>query len=385
VSRPTLVVAGISVRALAESARQGGWEVIGLDGFGDLDTRRACAQWHAIGEPAAGAIDADRLRSALAAAARHAGVVGWVAGGGFENAPALLAAGGDELRLLGMGPSAVASVRDARRFFATLDRLGLAHPDVAFERPAHPEGWLAKRAGGCGGSHVRPAAQAGDPHEDSYYQRVQPGVPMSALFLADGRRAQRVGLTRLIAHAQGDRPYLYGGAIGPVAEPALQARVEQALQALVPAYALRGLMSLDFIAAQGVPWLLEVNPRPSASMVLYADAWPEGLVHAHIQAMQGRLPDGPPRRTGVRGSRVVYARRAGRVDTARLVELSYCHDLPAGPALLSRGEPVCSVSAAADDVDAVDALLQARCTTVARRLVAARPPASTQAREETLS
>jgi predicted ATP-grasp superfamily ATP-dependent carboligase len=120
-------------------------------------------------------------------------------------------------------------------------------------------------------------------------------------------------------------------------------------------------------------------------MVLYADAWPEGLVHAHIQAMQGRLPDGPPRRTGVRGSRVVYAPQAGLAHTAWLVGLSYCHDLPAGRARLSRGEPVCSVSAEADDVDAVDALLRARGTAVARRLVAARPPASTQAREETLS
>ena len=37
----TLVVAGISARIMAESARQGGWRVVALDLFGDLDTRRA--------------------------------------------------------------------------------------------------------------------------------------------------------------------------------------------------------------------------------------------------------------------------------------------------------------------------------------------------------
>ena len=374
-SAPALVVAGVSVRALAESARQGGWQVIGLDCFGDQDTRRACVQWHAIGAPSpctagtACAVDAERLSAALAVAARHAGVAGWVAGGGFEGMPALLSAGGEDLPLLGMGASAVASLRDARAFFATLDRLGLAHPPVAFERPADAEGWLAKRAGGCGGLHIRPAAQAGRTHEDTYYQRVLPGVPMSALFLADGTRARLVGLNRLITHAQDGLPYLYGGVIGPVTEPALQARVEQALQALARAYALRGLASLDFIAAQGTPWLLEVNPRPSASMVLYAHAWPRGLVHAHLQALRGCLPDTPRRHTAVHGSRVVYAPHAGVVDTVPLAARSYCHDLPAGPARVARGEPVCSVSAEAADVDAVGALLAARCTSVAVRRV----------------
>ena len=41
----TLVVAGTSARAMAESARQGGWRVLAMDLFGDLDTRRASARW----------------------------------------------------------------------------------------------------------------------------------------------------------------------------------------------------------------------------------------------------------------------------------------------------------------------------------------------------
>ncbi len=364
-NRPTLVVAGVSVRPLAESARQGGWQVIGLDCFGDLDTRRACVQWSPIGEPAAQAIDRHRLRAALAAAAGQTGVEGWVAGGGFEGTPELLEAGGDDLPLLGMGVQTVSKVRDARRFFDTLDRLGLAHPTVAFEPPTDPDGWLAKRAGGCGGLHIRPASLAGPAHADTYYQRVVNGVPMSALFLADGTRSRLVALNQLSVQAQGDLAHVYGGAIGPLPQPALRARIELALDALVPAFALRGLASLDFIAAQGVPWLLEINPRPSASMVLHAHAWPEGLVKAHVDALHGRLPQTTPLPfPGMRGTRIVFAPQACRADVERLARTSYCHDLSTGTACFTRGEPVCSVSAEAADAHAVDILLRQRCAAV---------------------
>jgi len=370
--RPVLVVAGVSVRALAESARQGGWDVIGLDLFGDLDTRRVCRRWLSIGDPARLVIDAPRLRACLAALADEPGVVGWVAGSGFEAEPALLAAGGARLPLWGMGGPAVAALRDARRFFATLDGLRLVHPAISIERPVDPRGWLAKRAGGCGGWHICAAAEAQAPAPDTYYQRFQPGVPMSALFLADGRRAQLVALNRLLVQRQGKRAHVYAGAVGPIAEPALQQRVQHALDALVPAFALRGLASLDFIAAQGLPWLLEINPRPSASMQLHGHAWPGGLVRASVNAVRGRLPAAAPQhRPGVRGSGIVFAPRRCRIEPALLERLARspdCHDLPAAATQWAEGEPVCSVSAQAADAEQVERALARRRAEVLSRL-----------------
>jgi len=372
-ARPLLVVAGVSVRALAESARQGGWDVIGLDLFGDLDTRRACRRWLSIGDAATLSIDAARLRACLAALADEPGVVGWVAGSGFEAAPALLAAGGERLPLRGTAGPAVAALRDAQRFFALLDELRLAHPAISLAAPADPRGWLAKRAGGCGGWHIRAAADAHTPTPDTYYQRFKPGVPMSALFLADGQRAQAVALNRLIVQRHGDRPHVYAGAIGPIDDAALQRRVQHALDALVPAFALHGLASLDFIASHGVPWLLEINPRPSASMLLHHDAWPDGLLHAHVQAVLGRLPAAAPQHpSGVRGSRIVFASRRCRIDASLLERLACsadCHDLPAAPAPFAEGEPVCSVSAEAGDAERVERVLARRCADVVSHLI----------------
>jgi len=367
----TVVVAALSARVLAESARQAGWRVVALDLFGDADTRRACVRWHRIGEPGSCAIDAALLRPALAAAARETGAIGWVAGSGFEAAPELLETPVPGLPLLGMGAAALRRARDPASFFGLLDRLGLAHPAVAFEPPANPEGWLLKSAAGSGGWHIRHASEgaAGAP---SYWQRVQAGTPMSALFLADGTRAQLVALNRLIVQPLDALPYVYAGAVGPVRDEALARRLEQALSALVPALELRGLASLDFLADRGEAWLLEINARPSATMALHERAWPGGLLRAHVHALEGELPAvAPASAAGVRGCRTVFAQRECRVGLALAAELAQspnCHDLPAPGLRFGRGEPVCTVSTSAMRSDVALADLDFRAARVLRRL-----------------
>ncbi len=374
----TLVVAALSARTLAESAAQAGWRVIALDLFGDLDTRRASVRWAAIGEPGALAIDAQRLRAALDDAAREPGVIGWVAGSGFEGALALLDAGPPALPRLGLASDALRDLRDPRHFFATLGRLGLAHPPTRFSAPADAQGWLVKRAGGTGGWHIRDAASARHRHADSYFQRRQDGVPMSALFLADGRSARLVALNQLTVRALGARPCVYRGAIGPIDDTALQAELEAALAALVPAFDLRGLASLDFIAVNGAPQFLEINPRPSASMSLHTQAWPGGLMRAHVEAVHGRLPVTPAAHPpGLRGTEIVCARRAcvlGAGLAAQLAAATDCHDLPdpSGSAgtHFAPGDPVCSVSAQGSDVAAVQRALTERRAWVTAQLAA---------------
>jgi predicted ATP-grasp superfamily ATP-dependent carboligase len=368
----TLVVAAISARTLAESAAQAGWRVVALDLFGDLDTRLASARWAQIGDPATLVIDAQRLRTALEEAAREPGVIGWVAGSGFEAMPSLLDAGPASLPRLGMASDAVRALRDPRHFFATLDRLNLPHPAIALDAPADATGWLVKRSGGTGGWHIRDAAHASHLHPDSYFQRTQDGAPMSALFLADGISARLVALNHLTVRALGSHPHVYRGAIGPIADAALQSHVDAALAQLVPAFALRGLASLDFIAANGVPFVLEINPRPSASMALHANAWPGGLMRAHVEAVQGRLPETPAvHPPGLCGTEILFARRAGHVSdslAAQLAAATDCHDLPAAGTQFAQADPVCSVSAQCATLAAVQQALADRLGEIATQL-----------------
>ncbi|AFJ03334.1 ATP-grasp domain protein [Methylophaga frappieri] len=63
-------------------------------------------------------------------------------------------------------------------------------------------------------------------------------------------------------------------------------------QQLTEALSLRGFCSLDFIIdKQGQIHILEINPRPSASMQCLPITWP--LIQWHLDACQGQLPSLP--------------------------------------------------------------------------------------------
>ncbi|HWH83184.1 MAG TPA: ATP-grasp domain-containing protein, partial [Burkholderiaceae bacterium] len=290
-----LVVAGVSVRGLAQAAARDGFEVIALDCFGDLDTRRAAAQWLPIGAGASARIDAARLLDALRAIADAPGreVLGWIAGSGLEGSPDVLARGAECLPLLGTPADAVRRVRDPAPFFATLAAHGIAHPPVRFDVAAPGAGgrWLRKDAAGCGGWHIR-VAQPGErvaPGGSRYFQREVAGTPMSATFIANGRGARVVGLNELIVRPRGAQPLVFHGCVGPVTMPSSIARcIDDAVQTLAAAFALRGWCSLDMLIDGAAVQVLEVNPRPPASLALYAA---RGLIDAQLRAcLHAELP-----------------------------------------------------------------------------------------------
>lgn len=364
--RETLVVAGRSARLLAEAAARDGFEVIALDAFGDLDTRRAARRWQAIGSDGSTRLDPTRTLAALEAAAREPGVIGWVAGSDFECELDLLEQGTLRLPLFGCQPHAVRRVRDPRVFFGVLDELGLPHPETRFDAPPDAGGWLRKDARGSGGWHIRRAAEAPppDPPREPYFQREAAGRPMSALFIADDNAARLIGINELIVRPLGAHPHVYRGAIGPVALPAAPAAsLEAMLDALAAAFVLRGLGSLDFVFDGQRLDLLEINPRPPASLALYAGQQP--LLRAHVEVCRGgALPPAAEADDAlVRGSEIVFSRHAFRLSppqAAMLADAGDCHDLPAAGSAFAAGDPVCSISALGQHADAVRVALAAR-------------------------
>lgn len=376
-----LVLAGLSVRLMAESARRAGYEVMALDAFGDRDTCQAAAAWHDIGTGQGARLDGARFVAALGAlrrpTAQAAGPIGWIAGTGFEALPEVLAQGAALLPLLGTVPSAQAALRDPGRFFAALTTLGLPHPATQLHRPESPEGWLYKDFGSSGGWQVR-AAQAAPPAPPprAYYQQWAPGEPMSCLFIANGRAARVLGHQRQLVAPLGARPCVWHGVLGPqaVPEPA-GALLAQALAALVPHFGLQGLASLDYLLDGSTVRILECNPRPSASMALYEGAAELPLVQAHVQAcLRGHLPGATCPPGLVRGTHLVFAHRAARLDGDALAGLhgsGWCHDLAVAPLHIGRHEPVCTVTAQAQDEAEVRRMLAVRVQWVRGRLEAA--------------
>ena len=363
-----LAVAALSARMLAEAARDDGLNVVALDVFGDADTRRAVSHWTAIGAPETLRIDAAMLLSALRTLAQRCDVVGWIAGSGFEGQPDLLARGAAVLPLIGTPAEAVRRVRDPQTFFDVLDRHGIPHPPVRMTAPVDAAGWLVKDASGCGGWHIRRAMPAEPAPAHHYFQREVPGTPMSATFLANGGDACVLGFNQLIVRRFGARPFVFCGAVGPVPLPAdVAQRISAAVRGLTAAFSLRGLGSLDFMLDGAAFSVLEVNPRPPASMALYGG---HGVVAAHLRAcLHGELPPGSVGASNgsVQGTEIVFAPRPMALDepaVGRLAALTGCHDLPFAATHFDAADPVCSVSAQGRTAAQVRALLAQRCAAV---------------------
>lgn len=365
----TIAVAALSARLMAEASARDGFDVVALDLFGDADTREASSHWMSLGEPATLAIDDARTLAALRELARRGDVSGWVAGSGFEGRPGLLAEAAELLPLVGTSASAVCRVRDPAEFFDFLASNGIHYPPVrlgtlARTLPDDGTRWLVKDATGCGGWQVWRATprRLADMPAHHYLQQEAPGVPMSATFIANGRTAVILGFNELTVRRFGPRPFVFCGAVGPVTLPApAAARALAAVRALTAGFELRGLCSLDFMRDGDQIAVLEVNPRPPASMALYG----EGLMAAHVQAcLHDELPAPRAWPGRVEGTEIVFARHSGLVDDAMARRLSAwpgSHDLPRAGTRLDAGDPLCSLSASGADSDAVRAALhQAR-------------------------
>lgn len=354
-----LAVAAFSARVLAEMAALEGFEVVALDLFGDRDTRSAASRWIAIGEPQAMRVDGDRLVAALDEL-RAAGLQGWIPGSGFDGRAELLAQAAQRLPLLGNSAATVARVRDPRGFFAALDEEAIAYPPVTREWPGDASGWLFKDAAGSGGVHIRAAERVSlrSLSTSAYLQRERPGEPMSATFIANGRDAVVLGCNEQIVRPLGDWRFLYSGVIGPVPLPdAVRGEAERIVRALTARFELRGLGSLDFLLDGERLEVLELNPRPPASLALYPRVGAEGPIAAHLRACGGDgLPALERRPATVRGTEIVFARGRMRLDERQVAWLAGqpdAHDLPHAGYTWSAGEPVCSIVAEGASAPAV--------------------------------
>lgn len=369
---PYLVVA-VTGRALAASAIRAGHRVVVLDCFADRDTAALARACRSVVAPTRLRIDRIALLKAatdLAPVGRCAGVV---YGSGFEGRTALLASLGQGRRICGNTPSVIDEVREPGCFFGLLDRLAIRHPEVRLTPPPSPSGWLVKRAGGAGGAQVRPAS-GGPAPAGGYFQRFEPGRVLSAIFLADGRRARILGINQQWTSGARPRlPFLYGGAVGGfVLPPSVRSDVAARVDALVAATGLVGLNGIDFLL-RGVEWsLLELNPRPTATVELYDRDYPRGLFEWHLRACEGQLPAGPARPRATRAHAVVHAATAGRVSRGFDFP-AWCRDVPRPGTTYSPGDPLCTVHAAARTAGAALALLGRRKRRLEEALLEAVP------------
>lgn len=353
---PVLICA-LSGRALAQSARAAGFAPIVLDAFGDLDTREAAMAWARV------PVDRRwRFRRAdlLASATRLAPPpIPLVWGSGFEGCGELLAELAAGRPCWGMAPSAVRVLKDPIGLARLTASLGVAHPETRLRPPLEPDGWLIKRRGAAGGGHVHPASGQAPHGRGWYWQRWAPGRPVSALVQGDGRRACVLGFSEQWAAPGHHRPFRFGGAAAPAdLSPRARARLARDARALAERCGLSGITSIDALVDGESVTVLEINPRPGASLDAYERAYGVNLFRLHHDGCGGRLAAALSP-VAAAGSAIVYAPVPLSVPDGSPWPAWAADRSPPGT-MIPVGGPVCTVLATAASVVAVRAELDRR-------------------------
>jgi predicted ATP-grasp superfamily ATP-dependent carboligase len=354
-----LIIAG-SGRMLAEAALKSGLKVLVIDLYADLDTREYAREVCRV--PSLAIAHVAPVLDDVVGRYRVRQVV---YGSGLEPYPETLDYLDRRMTVLGNSPAVFRSLQNKVEFFTVLADMRIPFPQVSFVAPDDADyDWLIKPVQGQGGlgicRHYHEATDRG-----VYWQKFQAGTPESVLFLADTRRARVVGFnTQFNVKLSAGLEFVFSGLINhSILSRRQKSLMSGWLNRCVRAFALKGLNSLDFMHDGEQMHVLEINPRPPASMQLYED-----LLTLHIAACRGSLPEALPRQKGFTGFRVVYANKDLRIPDD-FIWPDWTLNRPEVGAVCHAGQPVCSVISRHSMAEQVEAELASRQQQIFNQLI----------------
>ena len=370
---PNLIVVGATARAFACSARRAGWSVHAADLFGDADLRAAATTVVAATGGASGYPTS--LLDAVATFPR----VPWCYTGALENHPQLIATLSATRPLLGTSPAAARAVRSPRQLADVVRGVSLGFPDTFFNASGVPRDgtFIVKplaSAGGRGIARWDPATGHRDSNTHLWQRRID-GESWTTAFVIDRHGLARLwGASRQLVglgwcHA---RPYAYCGSLDVpllTLPPQLRSQFDRLGRALAEAFAALGLIGLigaDLVVdPSGHVHVIEINPRPTASMELVERSTGESLAAVHLRACGAEppLPRAVPRALPwLQGKAVLFAPRDILIDagTSKALQIA-CRsssdtdsdrpalaDIPCTGTSIPGGAPLLTIFAAGD-------------------------------------
>ena len=330
-----VLVVAASARMLAELAVADGYEVTAFDRFGDVDLR-AVARGATAGSNAA-----------LVELATGIDTEAVVYGAGFENRPDLVARLAHGRALLGTPPELLRSVRDPWAVGEAARAAGARAPETLSAADAPGGGgrgrWLRKPLRSGGGRGVRRWA-GGRLRTTEILQRRVDGLSCSVVAIGDGRRAAVLGLTEQLHRRPGfgwmgnvTPPRLAGGELAE-----LDGQLRAVCAEVAARFGVRGAFGVDVVWDGRHAWVLEVNPRPPASLELFGP----GRFEAHVRGARGVTVSNAekPARTGcAKVKLVLFADRTVRAPDPGWWPAGLVRDIPRAGETINRGAPVCTL------------------------------------------
>ena len=283
------VVVGATARAFVESVTRLGWVAHAADLFDDVDLAAAAVEVVRLGT-AGVAPYPDGIPAVVSSFPE--GVCIYT--GALENHPDVIAALAAVRPLAGCSADAIRRVRDPAALAAVVRDAGGRFPDTHPSPMGLPtdESFLVKPLRSAGGRGVRPW-RGGRPDltdRDLVWQRFVHGDGRSASYVAQNGATQLVGSTRPLTGASwcGGRSFAYCGSVDVPLDglpDGLRQTLEHLGAAVAAAFGLTGLFGIDVVVdAAGEVHVLEVNPRPTASMELLERSTGWSVAAAHLAA-----------------------------------------------------------------------------------------------------
>ena len=352
------LITGVSTRAIAESAVRSGNNVFTIDFFGDSDQKRIVENYSLLRNfnlPF-------RVENLIQACSRFDfDSVVYISN--FENFPELLENLSIKAKILGNTPDILRKVRDWRLLRDFMKGNNIPFPDTLLpgedNNAKGRTGWLLKPTNSGGGSRIK--GWEGERLSDNHIlQKHVEGIPASAGFLANGMESVLMGLsTQLIGLKEfGAAGYTWCGNILPLpldrdAYLYIINHIENYIAMFTSHFGLKGACGIDFIVKWDdktgpKPFILEINPRYTASMEIIEAAYGLNIYSLHLMAVDGKLPDFSLARqkdSEFHGKGIVFAGNKVKIGNTGDWEERGIKDIPFPGDEIEQGHPVCSIMA----------------------------------------
>ncbi len=351
-----LIIAN-SARLLAQSAKKIGFLPLVVDCFSDVDTQEIALDFVKVAN-----LSVKNVKKAISLLSEHHSVTHIIYGSGLENQQDSLNYLEKNFTVLGNSLTIFSAIQNKIYFFKKLKQLNIAFPETCFQAPENKNNWLTKPLAGEGGFGIKMNAAES---KDCYWQKYCVGMPKSVLFIATGSEYKIIGFHKQFVTQLNKYPFVFAGVINqPELNDAVVLSLKQTLKKLVNKFSLKGINSLDFIENNNQCYVLEVNPRPSASLNLYD----LGLLSEHIDSCLGgeaalALPEpcevkalSPNNPSLYRAYKILFAKTDITISSQIIWPL-WVSDIPQKGSIINTAMPICSIIADGKNEQQVDDLL----------------------------
>ena len=368
-----LLLVGMDLVGLALSAKKAGYSVYAASYFGDLDLVKACDGCLSVidqkaGESAGrleGDFDPDDFVEMTRVLSEKEEMDGALLSSGLDDSFDVLEELDGLVGIIGNPPETMRRVRDKGSFFGELNRLGIPHPHTMLVEDLEEAKTVAKDTGyplilkpeeGFGGFEVR---KAGDRSQlERIFHEIKPaaggvlvqefieGVHASVSFVASSTRASTLSVNEQLlglSEVHQEEPFGYCGNIVPldIPDPTLT-RCDAIMKKVSASFELRGSNGIDIvISEEGIPHVIEVNPRFQGSLECVERVLGMNLVEIHIEA--STTENIPPKLcpSGFSIRLITYAPR--RLSAPDLASEVWARDIPFPGSIVEKNEPLCSI------------------------------------------